>query len=182
MRKQLQRCIVAGRAWQKRWRNEKQLAAATAARRNFAKQPQAPGLLLTSKGDSASRVSSFANDWREICGTCPPPRPQEPGQPAAPPGWDILLDEMAAASFPGASTFGLGEFLGIIRGLPKGKAGADDGVLAEFMTALAPDVKTSLVKMLKDQMEGLKAYDTVAHEAIDHLFRKRDMPVWLQAA
>lgn len=67
----------------------------------------------------------------------------------------MLLDDIAASSFPGASTFGLEEILEIIRGPPRGKAGADDGVLAEFMTALAPEVKEGLVKMLRDQMEGV---------------------------
>lgn len=69
-------------------------------------------------------------------------------------GCDVLLDEMAASRFRGTPTFALQDFMEMVGKLARGKAGSDEGALAEFLAALPPEVKMGLAAVLCQQIEG----------------------------
>lgn len=144
MRRILHRCVLEVRAFRRRWKYEGTLQGATQAGRNLSKETRQSDLVLRSKQSASGRCEEFRKHWTDIV--------QGPGSA------DItLLEELRSASsgsFPDEGHCSVLSFLNIVRKLKKGRAGDEDGVIAEFLEPLSVNQKYRLYQLLVEVLEG----------------------------
>lgn len=146
-RKLLQRGITEVRKWQRRWRFELLLHDHTARGRNQGKLPQLTGVRLRGNSTTATRTASFDSHWESIHGDTAAAHINTYQN-------KLHRLELAAAHFPGESTVTHGGFLSLVQRLPKGTAGADDGVLGEHVQALHAEHLDTLFAATVRLLEG----------------------------
>lgn len=157
-RKVLSRWVLSTRAWQRRWRLEQELNEMTAQKKNIGKHKrQTCDLLLRDLGTSQARVGACQTVWQSIlcpseagqCDVCSPPRKK--GSSSAeerahvPPHheYDFTITHVC--------------FVELVGRMAKGKIGADDGVLVEFLQKLSSEQEGRLLYLLQDILMGVIA-------------------------
>lgn len=167
-RKLLQRGVTEIRKWQRRWRFELLLHQLHTARgRNQGNMPKLTGVRLRGNSTTARRTASFDLHWKSICGDTAAAHIST---------WEdkCYHHELVATHFPGESTISHEDFLNLVQRLPKGKAGADDGVLGEYVQALHAEHLDTLYAATVRRIEGGEGAPETWSSASATLIQKKE--------
>lgn len=141
------------RGYQKRWRFEQSLAEYTTRGKSIAKTVSPTGLVLSPAGTSSAMLQEFQAFWEDIL-----QREVEEPPDAVRPGDGHSAESWAAAEGTPRSEMDLlvthEDFVSPLGRIPKGKAGGEDGVLAEFVQALRPDHYGQFLVLISDTLLG----------------------------
>lgn len=109
--------------------------------------PKLTGVRLRGSSTTATRTASFDLRWKSICGETAAAHINTHEDKCS-------HQELVATHFPGESTISHEDFLNLVQRLPKGKAGADDGVLGEYVQALHAEHLDTLYAATVRRIEG----------------------------
>lgn len=143
----LSRCIFAARRSRTRWKYDRTIEASTSQGRNFAKNKQTKtGLVLTGYGTVTTRRQYFVRHWTPIMVGTEAQTPEEFlrdnafGLPTVLPSEAVAGDLMA--------------FVDVVNKQREGRAGGEDGMVAEFVKRLPTEAKEALYHQLVDTLRG----------------------------
>lgn len=146
-RRLLSRCIFAARRFRTRWKYDRTIEANTSQARNFAKNKQTgTGLVLTGCGTTTTRRQDFVRHWTPIMIGAEAQTPEEFLRENAFDLPTVLPNEAVAGD--------LTAFMDIVNKQRDGRAGGEDGVVADFVKQIPTEAKEALYHQLVDTLRG----------------------------